>query len=122
MGDSATVDLRGYRYLCFDAKLERDKTFAINMSEYKPSPNNLQKYMGVNGSDAEAFIFEVKRGTGDWESCRIDMTDLDLRAPWGNQKGNRIFDLQSIASLEFQIGGRQGKGVMELRRVRFEKE
>jgi CubicO group peptidase (beta-lactamase class C family) len=122
LGDSATVDLRGYRYLCFDAKLERGKAFASHMYEYKSLANNLQKYIGVNGSDAEAFFFDLQKGTGKWSSYRIDMTDLDRRSSWGNQKGNRIFDLQSISGLDFQIGSRQGKGIMEIKQVRFEKE
>ena len=122
LGDSATVDLRGYRYLCFDAKLDSARSVTIHMNEYKAAANNLQKYDGVNGSDAEAFFLESQKGTGNWASYRIDMTEPDLRANWGNQNGNRILDLQSISAIDFQIGGNQGNGVMEIKRVRFEKE
>jgi hypothetical protein len=122
LSDSATIDLRGYRYLCFDAKLDKGKTFAIYLNEYKSAANNLENYSGVNGSDAEAFIFGIRNGTGKWSPYRIDMTDLDLRTLWGNQKGNRILDLQSTSLLEFQVAGGKKKGMMEIKRVRFEKD
>jgi hypothetical protein len=49
------------------------------------------------------------------------MTDVNLRRYRGNQEGNRICDLQSTSDLSFQIRGGQGKGVMKIKGLRFER-
>jgi hypothetical protein len=121
LGDSATVDVRGYKYLCFEAMVETGTGVMISLSEYGTAAVTSEKYNGVNGSDGEAFLFDIQKGTGKWSLYRVDMTDLNLRDFWGNQQGNRICDLQSTSDLSFQVRGGQGKGVMKIKGLRFER-
>lgn len=94
----------------------------IHFVEYKSAANNLEKYDGISGSDAEAFTSKLQKGTGKWSSYRIDLTNLALMIDWGNQMGNRILDLQSTSKVDFKISGRLGKGMMKIKQIRFEKE
>lgn len=115
------VDLRGYNFIDFKAFLPVGVTFSVYMSESGTAAPNMpaSQYAGQNGADGESYSFPAFTGTGKWEDYRVDLSELELRDSWGNQKGNKILDMQAISDVQFYLPGNQGAGRMLVKDLVF---
>jgi hypothetical protein len=110
------VDLTGYNVFEFKAFVPKDLNFTVYMAE---SGANDPAFKGTNGADGEAYGFPLMKGTGKWDTYRVDLADLENRTSYGNQGGNHILDLQGLADVEFYIPGNQGAGKMLVKDLEF---
>lgn len=114
-----TVDLRGYRYFTFQAFVPKDVHFSVFMSESGTAAPGQAQYDGKNGADGESYSFPAFTGTGQWQEYKVDLSELELRNVWGNQKGNHVLDLQALGDLQFYLPGNQGAGKMLIKDLKF---
>ncbi len=114
-----TVDLRGYNFFEFKAFVPKDVNFTVYMSESGDAAPGQAQYDGKNGADGESYSFPPFTGTGKWEDYRVDLSELEKRTVWGNQKGNNILDLQALADVEFYLPQNQGTGRMLVKDLKF---
>ena len=117
-----TADLRGYAFLDFQAFVPKGIRFSVFVSEAGAAAANLSSYEGLNGSDGESFEFPELQGAGHWESYHVDLSDLERRTVWGNQKGNNILDLQALHDVQFFLPGNQGAGKILVKDLEFKVE
>ena len=113
------VDLRGYNVLQFEAFLPKGLNIQVFLSESGNNDINSTDHTGVQGADGESYTFPSLIGTGNWETIRVNLADLERRTSWGNQQGNNILDLQGLASVDFSIPGSQGAGKMLIKNLQF---
>lgn len=113
------VDLRGYNFFDFKAFVPVGATFTVYMDESGTAAPGQARYEGVNGADGESYEFPTMAGTGKWENYRVDLSDLQRRESWGNQKGNNILDLQALSEVSFCLFGNQGSGRMLVKDLEF---
>jgi hypothetical protein len=114
-----TVDLRGYNFFTFQAFVPKDVKFSVFMSESGTAAPGQAQYDGKNEADGESYSFPTLTGTGKWENYRVDLSELDTRTVWGNQKGNHILDLQALGDVQFYLPGGQGAGKMLVKDLKF---
>src|SRR5579871_910639 len=113
------VDLQGYNFLQFEALVPKGLTFFPRISESgSTSPNNTA-FWGVNGADGESYYFPTLTGDGGWKTYRIDLSTLKRELSWGNQKGNRILDLQATSYISFFILPNQIAGQIQMKNMDF---
>lgn len=117
--DWGTVDLTGYNFFSFNAFIPKGINFSVIMSESGEAAPNMASYNGINGADGESYSFPSFEGSGKWETYKVDLSDLELRNSWGNQKGNHILDLQALHSVQFYFPGNQGTGRMLIKDLEF---
>lgn len=113
------VDLRGYNFFDFKAFAPLGVTFMVYMDESGTAAPQQARYEGVNGADGESYEFPTLAGTGKWEDYRVDLSELQRRESWGNQKGNNILDLQALSDVSFYLPGGQGAGRMLVKDLEF---
>ncbi len=113
------ADLRGYNFLDFKAFVPVGVTFDVYMSESGSAAPGMAQYAGQNGADGESYSFPPFTGTGKWEDYRVDLSELELRNSWGNQKGNKILDTQAISDVQLYLPGNQGAGRMLVKDLVF---
>ena len=112
----SAVDLMGYSFIEFKAFVPAGLNFAVYVAE---TGANDPAFKGENGADGESYGFPLLKGTGKWETYRVDLADLERRNSYGNQAGNNILDLQGLADVEFYFPGNQGAGKVLLKDVEF---
>ncbi len=113
--DKQAVDLTGYNLLVFEAFAPMGLTFEVFLTE--SGAKDLTQAM--NGADGESYSFPSFTGTGHWQTYTVHFEDLELRTAFGNQKGNKILDLQGLSTVDFFIPGGQGSGRLILRNLQF---
>ena len=113
------VDLRGYGFFNFKAFVPMGVTFMVYLDESGTAAPNQARYEGVNGADGESYQFPAMTGTGRWEDYQVDLSELQHRDYWGNQKGNNTLDLQSLSEVSFYLSGGQGAGRMLVKDLEF---
>lgn len=113
------VDLRGYNFFTFQAFVPKDVKFSVFMSESGTAAPGQAQYDGKNEADGESYSFPAFTGTGKWEDYKVDLSELDIRTVWGNQKGNHILDLQALSDVQFYLPGGQGAGKMLVKDLKF---
>ncbi|HJT24305.1 MAG TPA: hypothetical protein VJ873_06990, partial [bacterium] len=114
-----TVDLRGYNFFDFKAFVPKGVNFSVFMSESGAAAPGMAQYDGKDGADGESYSFPPFTGTGKWEDYRVDLSELERRTSWGNQKGNNILDLQALSDVQFSLPGNQGTGRMLVKDLVF---
>lgn len=114
-----TTDLRGYNFFTFKAFVPKGVNFSFFMSESGTAAPGQAQYDGKNGADGESYSFPAFTGSGKWEDYRVDLSELEHRSSWGNQKGNSILDLQAIADVQFYLPGGQGAGKILVKDLEF---
>ena len=117
--DWGTADLRGYNLFTFQAFIPKGINFNVMMSESGEAAPNMATYTGLNGADGESYTFPSLEGTGHWETYKVNLSDLERRTVWGNQKGNNILDLQALHSVQFYLPGNQATGRMLIKDLQF---
>jgi hypothetical protein len=113
------VDLRGYHFFDFKAFVPQGTHFLVYMGESGAGAPGQDRYEGKDGADGESYSFPPFSGTGKWENYRVDLSELERRRYWGNQNGNQILDLQSLADVEFYLPQNQGSGRMLVKDLKF---
>ncbi len=114
-----TADLRGYSFFEFKAFVPKGLRFSVFLSESGAAGPSQASYDGLQGADGESYQFPEFQGTGLWETYRLDLSDLERRSVWGNQKGNNILDLQALHDVQFYLPGNQGAGKILLKDLEF---
>ncbi|HVZ80082.1 MAG TPA: beta-galactosidase [bacterium] len=114
-----TVDLRGYHHFTFQAFVPKDVHFSVFMSESGCAAPGQAQYDGKSGADGESYSFPAFTGTGKWADYGVDLSELELRNSWGNQKGNQVLDLQALSDVQFYLPGNQGTGKMLIKDLKF---
>ena len=89
------------------------------MGESGKAEPGKDSYESKLGADGESWEYPMLTGTGNWETYRIDLRELQKRNVWGNQKGNDVLDLQAISNVDFYIPGNQGDGILEVKEISF---
>ncbi len=121
----ADQDLVGYGSFTFELKAAETVDVGVFIAERGVALPTADFKVFKDGSDGESFIFTKEDGaqrlrtTNQW--VRYDLP-LSRRVPnldYGNQKGNHHMDLGGIESVSFLIGGKQGKGLLEIRGLKF---
>ena len=117
LGKNGDADLRGYNVVKFRLKAPKDLAFVLHMTESGSAKGSPATYHGEDGADGESFVSPPLTGAGQWKDYDVDLADMTRRPEWGNQAGNRILDLQAIESMDFAVGGGQGKAVLAVKSV-----
>jgi hypothetical protein len=112
-------DLQGYNFFQFQAFVPKGLKFSFFISESGTAAPQMEKYFGENGADGESYSFPPFEGSGKWETYRVDLSDLERRAEWGNQHGNQILDMQALSDVQFYLPGNQGAGKILVKDLEF---
>ena len=113
-------DLQGYNFFRFQAFVPKGLKFSFYISESGTAAPQMEKYFGVNGADGESYSFPPFEGSGKWETYKVDLSDLERRAEWGNQHGNQVLDMQALGDVQFYLPGSQGAGKMLVKDLQFQ--
>ncbi|MBN1513985.1 MAG: hypothetical protein JXB13_18355, partial [Phycisphaerae bacterium] len=111
MGASrVVVRLRGSRAFRFN--------FGLNESGH--GAVNAQTFGGYGHADGEAYVHAVEDGQEGWREYSFDLSELDLHAYYGNQRGNSTVDTDAIAEFGLYFPGGQGDFDLALDFIRVE--
>jgi hypothetical protein len=117
--DAQAINLVGFDVIEIFAKATRDLRFWVYLTESGAGPPHAQQQVGLAGADGESYTLPMLIGRGTWTVYRLSLSEIEPRTNWGNQRGNRVLDLQAIASIDLHIGGAQGAGELEIRQINF---
>jgi hypothetical protein len=117
--EDKSIDVKGADKIIINAKIPEAKHFIIQLNESGSGEAGMQVYDGVKGADGESFTAVEMQGNGKYTDYVIDFKLLELREFFGNQRGNRNIDLQSIKSIAFYFPGNQGKIKILIKKISF---
>lgn len=118
-------DYVGYGSFAFELKAAGPVDVGVFIAERGVALPTEKFKVFDDGSDGESFVFTTEAGaqrlkaTQQWVSYELPLTRRVPNVDYGNQKGNKRMDLGGIESVSFLIGGKQGKGLLEIRELKF---
>ncbi|MCE5186583.1 MAG: hypothetical protein LLF76_10705 [Planctomycetaceae bacterium] len=108
-GPQNSTDLSGYSQIELDAQVDSGVVFDLFMDEAGVDAPNSPAYDRSGGDDGEAFVLRGLQGDGTRRLYRLELKDLQLRTDYGNQKGLRKVDVNSMRGVSLFFGGGQGQ-------------
>ena len=93
---SRPADFSGAKNVSLKAEIPEGVSFRFLIEEIGSDAPGRQSYDGVRGSDGESWELPMVQGRGGIATYNFPLEDATPRLHWGNQRGNRTLDLQSL--------------------------
>jgi hypothetical protein len=113
-GPDFASDLDGYSAVELDAEIPQALAFQCFIDEAGVDRPDAAAYDTSAGDDGESFLFPLIYGSGTRKIYRLNLTDLELRTAWGNQKGAGRVDLFALKGIGLYVPGSQGDQTIRL--------
>jgi hypothetical protein len=113
-GPAHSANMDGYSAIELDAVIGKDVVFDFFLDEAGVAAIDAVSYDISGGDDAEGFIIQSIQGRQERFTYRLELSNLEPRINWGNQKGSRKVDIHSIKGVSLFFPGGQGKGKIEV--------
>lgn len=107
-------DLDGYGSIEIDAEIPQTLAFQCFIDEAGVDRPDAASYECPAGDDGESFIFPLIHGSGTRKIYRLNLTELEPRTAWGNQKGAARVDLFALKGIGLYFPGSQGDHTIRL--------
>jgi hypothetical protein len=117
-------DFQGMNQFSFEIKSAASVNVGVYIAERGNALPTETFKVFADGSDGESYRFnggKVIKADKEWKthSMSLDMAKLGPNLYYGNQKGNKTMNLGGIESISFLVPGKQGKGLLEVRGMKF---
>lgn len=109
-GPDYATDLDGYSQVIVDAELPEGVRMQFFVDEAGSREPNAPAYDNSAGDDGESYKAKPVVGTGKRQRYVIDLTKLEPRTDFGNQRGRHIVDMQALKGFALLFGGSQDSG------------
>jgi agarase len=113
-GPEFSTNLGGYSAIELDAAVRADVVFDLFLDEAGVAPPDAAAYDTSGGDDGEGFRIPAIQGKGSRHLYRFELKDLQPRTDWGNQKGLRKVDINSIKGIVLFFHGGQGNAQIQV--------
>ncbi|HOQ04822.1 MAG TPA: beta-galactosidase [Anaerohalosphaeraceae bacterium] len=113
-GPDFASDLDGYSAVELDTEIPQALAFQCFIDEAGVDRPDAASYDTCAGDDAESFIFPLTHGSGTRKIYRLNLTELEPRTAWGNQKGAGRVDLFALKGIGLYFPGSQGSHTVKL--------
>lgn len=113
------VNLLGARRVVITLKAPKGFRFIFQLNESGHGAAGGQTYNGEAQADGEAYQGPEMAGTGRMTRYEIELEQMTPNTGYGNQRGNKVVDVQAVDHLGFYFPSRQ-KGSLEVKSVVFE--
>ena len=120
-GPSFATDLDGYSTIVLEATAPKGLQINIVFAEAGAGPSSSTKFDTSAGDDGEGFVSAIVEGTGQPDTYRIFIAQLEKQKFFGNQAGAGRIDMQAIRNLGIQVSGEPRTGEVVVRGFRLEK-
>ena len=100
---SQAKDFSGAKFLKFEAEIPEGVSFRLLIEEVGSDEPGRQSYEGLRGSDGESWELPMVQGRGGIATYTFPLEEATPRLHWGNQRGNRTLDLQSLDRLSIYL-------------------
>jgi hypothetical protein len=117
LNKDASANLSMFNSLKLKMSYPEGMQFALYFMESGSDSPERGYYPGVMGADGESYTTKMFKGTGTMQEYEIDMRKVSLRKDWGNQFGNKKFDLQGVRSIDVYIPGKSGSGQLTIEKI-----
>ena len=108
-GPESSTDLGGYSAVELDATIRDDIVFDLFLDEAGVAAPDAVSYNTSGGDDGEGFLIPTIQGKESRHLYRFELKDLQPRTDWGNQKGLRRVDINSVKGVVLFFHGGQGE-------------
>ena len=114
------LDLNGAQEVEVELAAPAGTQLQILLHETGDGPPGRDVYDGKRGADGESYeLPQFSATTSRREKVRFRLADAERRVYWGNQRGNMTLDTQGLRAMSFLVRGGQGKGQLQIYRIRF---
>lgn len=113
-GPDFACDLDGYSAIELDAEIPQAIAFQCFIDEAGVDRPDAASYDTRAGDDAESFIFPLIHGSGTRKIYRLNLSELQPRTAWGNQRGSGRVDLFALKGIGLYFPGSQGNQTVRL--------
>ncbi|MDD4879224.1 MAG: discoidin domain-containing protein [Candidatus Omnitrophica bacterium] len=117
VNSDGSFDFQGFKGIRIKMSLAEGMPFSVFMNESGAADLGKVKYGGVNGADGESFASETGDGTGKTETYEFPFDEFTVRNMYGNQGGNKTFDLQAVRNIDLYFPGNTGTGECDIYEV-----